>query len=171
MHVTAIQANPEVAFRKLSSIEFFYVLSNQEQTRLKGIINCTYISWLNKEYYFCTLDWKIEIVYQNMIFIHLKFSHFFTTIFRSELQIHFKKIIIILSWRSNFIMFSKRSKGLLAYMFFSRCVNRDILGIETFMTPCHYRYIKKCIKLTFGTSRRRNTWALQVLSRGMRTPP
>ena len=39
MHVTVIQANLEVAFRKLPSIEFF--LSNQEQIR--SIINCTYI--------------------------------------------------------------------------------------------------------------------------------
>ena len=36
--VTAIQADPEVAFRKLPSKEFFHVLFNYEQIRLKGII-------------------------------------------------------------------------------------------------------------------------------------
>ena len=86
-----------------------------------------------------------------MTFIHLKFSHFFTTIFRSDRQIHFKKIIIILSWRIYFITFSKRSNlRVYWHMFFSRCFNWEILGgIETFMTPCHYKYIKQCTKLIY----------------------
>ena len=63
-----------------------------------------------------------------MIFIHLQFSQI------SDLNVKFtsKKFIIILNWSSNFIRISKKSKGLLANMFFSRCVQWDILGTKTF---------------------------------------
>ena len=97
------------------------------------------------------------MVFQNTIFIHhvhLKFSQFFKTIFRSERQIYFKKIIIILSWRSNLSRFLNDQRVHLQIMFFSRCVNWDILGIKTFITPCHYRCIKKCTEFTFGRRRK-----------------
>ena len=121
----------------------------------------TYISCLNlKECYI--LGWKMIIVYQNMIFfIHLKFRFFLQQF--SDQNV---KFINILSWQSNSITFSKRSKGLLPYMFFSRCVNWDILGIETFCGTMSLSVHQKiCTNPTFRTSRRRSTWGIHFSPR------
>ena len=95
------------------------------------------------------MGWKIVIDYQNMNFIHMQFSHFFYNFFQIRTSNSLQKFIINLWCRGNFITFSERSKALLAYMFFSHCGISSILGKETFMTPCHYRYIKNVFKIYF----------------------
>ena len=101
---------PEITEQRI-----FHVLFYCEQIRLKCIINCIYPSWLNfYEYYLCIFLAKSYIVYKNMNFIHLLLSQFFTVIFHFRTSNSLQNYQNFLSWSRNVIMFSKRSKGLLA---------------------------------------------------------
>ena len=60
----------------------------------------------------------------------------------------------------DFIIISKRSKGLLAYVFFSACAKWQFFWGRRFILPCQDEYLKTHRKFTFGTSRHRmTTWS------------
>ena len=91
---------------------------------LKGTINWIYPSWLNfSEYYFCILGAKSYTVYKNMNFIYLLLSQFFTVIFSSELQIHFKIIKIFSVEAEMLLWILKDQRVYLHNVLFLACFN------------------------------------------------
>ena len=80
---------------------------------------------------FCILGWKIVMVIRIWFLFIWSLANFFTTIFRSERQIHFKNFIVILRWRS---------------IFFLNFSLRQMLILSRFMAPCHYTNVQNSVR-------------------------
>ena len=127
--VTEIQADPEVAFRKLQSKELFmfylfiylFLRANYAKRHYK-------LYFSHQDYTFKTIMFvfwvaKLYTVYKIMNFIHLLLSHFVTVmchLYRTSYSL--QNYHNFLRWHRNVIVISKRSKGLL--MCFSRLASR-----------------------------------------------
>ena len=82
-----------------------------------------------------------------MNFIHLLLSQFFTVIFLIRTSNSLQNYHNFLSWRSDIIVISKRSKGLLAQCaLFSLRQLGIFFKVSRFMTPCHKTNAQKTVR-------------------------